>query len=227
MKRKIIVSSGRTMPKKGRDKIAASFTAAIIFLIFLALAPSLGHAMAPSNADVLSSSSTATYVYSHNAGVPFSDSNGLTEFSMPANQTTAYIVYSVTMGEMNDRSAGKVILKTDYTGSANVTLGFGTNESNFEPESYVSVNNASKITIPVSYSMLDGNQAAHLIIKITSKAVSYDISMQIVGNKGYSTFLGPASVAEIMDWIGGILILILAFVGSPLHDINIRVKRGN
>ena len=58
MKRKIIVSSGRTMPKKGRDKIAASFTAAIIFLVFLALAPSLGHAMAPANADVLSSSST-------------------------------------------------------------------------------------------------------------------------------------------------------------------------
>ena len=75
--------------------------------------------------------------------------------------------------------------------------------------------------------MLDGNQASHLIIKITSKAVSYDLSMKIVGNKGYSTFLGPASVAEIMDWIGGILILILAFVGSPPHDINIRVKRGN
>ena len=227
MKRKIIVSNGRTMPKKGRDKIAASFTAAIIFLVFLALAPSLGHAMAPANADVLSSGSTATYVYSHNAGVPFSNVNASTDFSMPVNQTTAYIVYNATMGEMNDRSVGKVLLTTDYTGSANVTLGFGTNESNFEPESYVSVNNASTVTIPVTYAMLDGNQASHLIIKITSKAVSYDISMKIVGNKGYSTFLGPASVAEIMDWIGGILILILAFVGSPLHDINIRVKRGN
>ena len=227
MKRKIIVSSGRTMPKKGRDKIAASFTAAIIFLVFLALAPSLGHAMAPTNADVLSSGSTATYVYAHNTGIPFSDTNGLTAFSMPVNQTTAYIEYGVTMGEMNDRSAGKVILKTDYTGAENITLGFGTNQSNFVKESYVSVNNASKVTIPVSYGMLDGNQASHLIIKITSKAVSYDISMKIVGNKGYSTFLGPASVAEIMDWIGGILILILAFVGSPLHDINIRVKRGN
>ena len=227
MKRKIIVSNGRTMPKKGRDKIAASFTAAIIFLVFLALAPAMGHAMAPANADVLSSGSTATYVYSHNAGVPFSNVNASTDFSMPVNQTTAYIVYNATMGEMNDRSVGKVLLTTDYTGSANVTLGFGTNESNFEPESYVSVSNASKVTIPVSYSMLDGNQASHLIIKITSKAVSYDISMKIVGNKGYSTFLGPASVAEIMDWIGGILILILAFVGSPLHDINIKVKRGN
>ena len=225
--KKIIVSSGRSMPKKGRDKIAASFSAAIIFIVFLALAPAIGHAFAPANSTVLASDSNAVYIYSDNAGVPFSNVNGTAEFSMPVNQTTVYIEYNATMAEMNDRSVGKVILTTNYDGASNAILGFGTNEKNFVPESYVSVNNSSKITIPVSYSMLDGNQSSHLMIKLTSKAVSYHISMKIIGNNGYTTFLGPASVAEIMDWIGGIIILILAFVGSPLHDVNIRVRRGN
>ena len=223
MAKVVYVRNGRSMSKRARDKILTIFVGIISVLIFIIAAPALGHAIAPANATVLSPESSPSYIYGSNGtSVPFAVTNSTAQFS-PQTHTT-YLVYPATMAEMNSRSVGKITVSTGYTGSVNATLGFGTNPSNFVPESYVTVHNGSKIAIPVTYSMLDGNQSSHMMIELGSNATSYAIVTTVTGNSGLTTFLGTASIAEIMYFVGGIVILMVAFVGSTVHDLNVSVK---
>ena len=226
-KNKIIVKAGDEGPgSKGGRKVAWGFGGIVIFLVLLISGPSLGSAMAPPNQVVLQAESHAVYVYNETGGpIPFAVVNSTAEFSLPVNTTVVYVEFNVTAAELNARDAGRVNVTTGFSGNVNATLGFGSNASDFIPESYSTVVNGSAFSIPVSYGMLTGNQTLPMMIRLNSSTLSYHIRVVVYGNSGFVSPFGPANTEQILYWIGGIVLGVSAFMGSPMHDIRIGKRR--
>jgi len=227
MPSKLVVQSGSESPgSKGRRKIEWGFGGVVVFLVLLISGPALGSAMAPPNQVVLQAESHAIYVFNDTGGpIPFAVVNSTAEFSMPLNATVVYVQFNLTAGELNARNAGKINVTTGFTGNVNATLGFGSNVSGFIPEAYHTAVNGSAFTIPLEYGMLTGNQTVPMMIRFNSTAPSYRISIVVYGNSGFVSPFGPANTEQILYWIGGIVLGVSAFMGSPMHDIRIGKRR--
>ena len=104
--------------------------------------------------------------------------------------------------------------------TGNESLGFGSNESNFQPFLNVSLKNESTEYVQLQPQYITGNQSSFLMIRLAGNITSYSFNVQVFGNSQFS-FLGPFAGEQIGYLISGIVIFGAAFVESPWFDIEI------
>ncbi len=143
------------------------------------------------------------------------------------NYNPDYIVYNITVGQMNTYAVNKLNLTTDFTENVTAYFGVGTSASNFQAlTDVVASGNASKdIVLPISPAMLTGNQSYHAMVELlftnaTDAPATYTLHLSASGVKGgVSTYLAGEDSGYIL---GGTLLFIFGFFAMPWHDVTIR-----
>ena len=207
----------------------------IIFLVAFLIVPigaSLGNAFVAGhdNSSVLQSQSVATYITgSNSAAVPFASANGTATFSFPSSTSnnitvydhTVYLRTNLTLAELNNYAVSKFVLATNDKENVNVTLGTGYNKTDFVPIYMSSVTNGSSIAIPVSAAMLTGNQSAPVTFEINANVTAMSLKVSTYGNDGLVTIFGAYPVMQVTYLIGGVLLLVAAFIQIGAYDMNL------
>lgn len=209
-------------PAKSKGKRYVVMGIVIIFL-GIGLTPvmtGMGAILSHANANVLSSQDNAIYVYgATGSAIPFSSVNGSVEYTMPVNQSTSYVEFNATVQDLINHAVNKIILTTGYAGNANVTMGFGTNVSNFEGYEIVDAVNGTSLTFPVSQTYLNGNQSAHLMFEISSKAPSLLVTETAHGSSAVDSV--TFTLETYSYYISGIIVLIGMFLANPWVDLDL------
>ena len=139
---------------------------------------------------------------------------------MPYNESVSYSLTNLTQGELNDFSVSNLTILFGYPVTANESLGFGSNESNFQPFLNISLKNESTEYVQLLPQYITGNQSSFLMIRMSGNTTSYSFNVQVFGNSQFS-FLGPFAGEQIGYLISGIVIFGADFVESPWFDIEI------
>jgi len=209
----------------------------IIFLVAFLIVPigaSLGNAFVAGhdNSSVLQSQSVATYITGPNStAVPFASANGTTTFSFPTytshNTTvyehTVYLRTNLTLAELNNYAVSKFVIATNDKGNVNITLGTGYNKTDFVPIYMASVTNGSSITIPISAALTTGNQSAPVTFEINANVTAMSLKISTYGNDGLVTIFGAYPVMQVTYLVGGVLLLVAAFIQIGAYDMDLRV----
>lgn len=220
--------SGTSKGSRGTFALLIIFIVAILIIPIGAGVGSLsvsGH----DRSSVLSSESATTYISGTSGPVPFGQVNGTTTFDFPSSTSnnvttyihTVYIRTNLTVRELNNFAVSEIILSTSDKANVNVTMGTGINATDFVPIAEVSALNGSSIKIPLSPALLTGNQSSPVTLEITANVTSMSLKMQILGNNGLLTILGPYSVMQFTYLLGGVILLISAFAEISVYDIDI------
>ena len=217
---------------KGSRAMLSMFVIFIMAILILPIGAGLGNLMVAGhdNTLILQSESVSTYVVGSNgAVVPFGQVNGTASFDFPSSTTnnttvydhTVYLRTNLTLAELNNYAVNKFIIATNDKGNVNVTLGTGYNKTDFVPIYMASVTNGSSITIPVSAAMLTGNQSAPVTFEINANVTAMSLKISTYGNNGLVTIFGAYPVMQVAYLIGGVMLLIAAFVQIGAYDMDL------
>ena len=212
-----------TAKSKGKRGIFALAVGIIAVIMAIFLSSVIGHSLVSLNdhSPVLRGDSQTQFIYNATGtGIAFASVNGTTTFDMPYNETVSYILTNLTQGELNDFSVSNLTVVFGSHVTGNESLGFGSNESNFQPFLNVSLKNESTEYVQLQPQYITGNQSSFLMIRLAGNTTSYSFNVQVFGNSQFS-FLGPFAGEQIGYLISGIVIFGAAFVESPWFDIEI------
>ena len=212
-----------TAKSKGKRGIFALAVGIIAVIMAIFLSSVIGHSLVSLNdhSSVLKGDTQTQFIYNvTGSGIAFASVNGTTTFDMPYNETVSYILTNLTQGELNDFSVSNLTVTFSSQVTGNESLGFGSNESNFQPFLNVSLKNESTEYVQLQPQYITGNQSSFLMIRLAGNTTSYSFNVQVFGNSQFS-FLGPFAGEQIGYLISGIVIFGAAFVESPWFDIEI------
>ena len=212
-----------TAKSKGKRGIFALAVGIIAVIMAIFLSSVIGHSLVSLNdhSPVLRGDTQTQFIYNATGtGIAFASVNGTTTFDMPYNATVSYVLTNLTQGELNDFSVSNLTVMFGSQVTGNESLGFGSNESNFQPFLNVSLKNESTEYVQLQPQYITGNQSSFLMIRLAGNITSYSFNVQVFGNSQFS-FLGPFAGEQIGYLISGIVIFGAAFVESPWFDIEI------
>jgi hypothetical protein len=215
-----------TAKSKGKRGIATLAFGLFIVILAPAIGSLTGHALISNsdNSHVLAPNSVTQFIFnSSGSGIAFAEINGTVTFDMPVNQSVAYVLTNVTVGEMNDYSVSRMAELFGSPVFVNETLGFGTNSSNFQPFLNVTASNTTQENVSVGPQYLTGNQSSYLMFRLSGKETSYSFSFSLYGNNQFS-FLGPFAGEQVAYLIAGIMIIGAAALQAPWYDLEVNGK---
>ena len=210
--------SGTSKGKRG------IFALLIIFLVAIIIMPAsaaLGNAFISGhdNSRILQQESQVIFISGSSGPIPFGSVNGTSTFDLPQNSTTVYLETNLTLGELNNFAVSRIVLGTTASGYVNVTMGTGSNSSNFVPIASVSAYNTTSIAIPTAPQYLTGNQSSPVEIRITASVTAMSVSIDTYGNNGLVTIFGPYPVEQTGYLIGTVLMFASAFLEISVWDL--------
>jgi hypothetical protein len=227
---------------KGSRGILALLIIFVVALLIVPVGAGLGGLFVSGHdsSHVLVPESSTVYISGNSGPIPFGQVNGTTTFDFPSTTAhnittyshTVFLETNLTLRELNNFAVSQIVLSTSDSRNVNVTMGTGINSTNFVPIASVSEVNGSTIKIPISPALLTGNQSSRVTMEITANISSLSITTQVLGNNGLVTVLGSYSVMQFTYLLGGVLLLISAFVEISVYDIDIHafgsmpVKKG-
>ena len=231
--RKVIHGRESGTSKGSRSMLALLIIFLVAFLI-VPIGASLGNAFVAGhdNTSILQTQSVTTYITGPNStAVPFASANGTTTFSFPTytshNTTvyehTVYLRTNLTLAELNNYAVSKFVIATNDKGNVNITLGTGYNKTDFVPIYMASVTNGSSITIPISAALTTGNQSAPVTFEINANVTAMSLKISTYGNDGLVTIFGAYPVMQVTYLVGGVLLLVAAFIQIGAYDMDLRV----
>ena len=135
-----------TAKSKGKRGIFALAVGIIAVITAIFLSSVIGHSLVSLNdhSPVLRGDTQTQFIYNATGtGIAFASVNGTTTFDMPYNETVSYILTNLTQGELNDFSVSNLTVMFGSQVTGNESLGFGSNESNFQPFLNISLKNES------------------------------------------------------------------------------------
>ena len=206
----------------------------IIFIVAILIVPigaGLGNLFVSGhdNSHVLANESTTSYITGSTGPIPFGQVNGTTTFDFPSSTTnntttyyhTVYLQTNLTLGEMNNFAVSQIVISTSDSGNVNLTMGSGTNQTDFVPIISVSSVNGTSIKLPISPQSLTGNQSSPVTFEITANVTALSLSVQTFGNNGLVTVFGPYPVMQVSYLLGAVLLFASAFLEISVYDIDI------
>ena len=208
---------------KAARKFLGLFIALISVFLMIFLSASVGHALVSTNdnSSVLQAQSITTYVYDNTTAIPFAQVNGTATFDFPANVSEIWVQSNLTVAELNNFAVAKLVLSTSDSHAANVSIGTGTNVSNFAPFAYQSLKNFSTASFAISPSALTGNQSANIMLLIQSNVTSISLTMHAYGNTGLVTSFGSYPAEQMGYLIGTIFTVLATVLVAPWYDIGV------
>ncbi len=212
-----------TAKSKGKRGIFALAVGIIAVIMAIFLSSVIGHSLVSLNdhSPVLKGDTQTQFIYNATgSGIAFASVNGTTTYDMPFNETVSFVLTNLTQGELNDFSVSNLTILFGYPVTANESLGFGTNVSNFQPILNISLKNESSEYVQLQPQYITGNQSSYLMVRMAGNTTSYSFNVFAYGNSQFS-FLGPFAGEQIGYLISGIVIFGAAFVESPWFDIEI------
>ena len=216
-----------TAKSKGKRGIVGLAVGIVAVTMAIFLSSVIGHSLVSLNdhSSVLKGDTQTQFIYNATgAGIAFASVNGTTTYDMPFNGTVSYVLTNLTQGELNDFSVSNLTILFGSPVTGNESLGFGTNESNFQPFLNVSLKNESTEYVQLQPQYITGNQSSYLMVRLSGNTTSYSFNVFVYGNRQFS-FLGPFAGEQVGYLISGIVIFGAAFMESPWLDIEI-MKRG-
>ena len=210
--------SGTSKAKRGTLALLIIFLAA---MIIMPASAALGNAFISGhdNSRILQQESQVIFISGSSGPIPFGSVNGTSTFDFPQNSTTVYLESNLTLGELNNFAVSRIVLGTSYSGQVNVTMGTGSNASNFIPMISVNANNTSSISIPTEPQYLTGNQSSPIEFRITASVTAMSVNIQSYGNNGLVTIFGPYPVEQTGYLIGTVLMFASAFLEISVWDL--------
>ena len=216
-----------TAKSKGKRGIFALAVGIIAVVMAIFLSSVIGHSLVSLNdhSSVLKGDTQTQFIYNATgSGIAFASVNGTTTYDMPYNETVSYVLTNLTQGELNDFSVFNLTVLFGSPITGNESLGFGSNESNFQPFLNVSLKNESSEYVQLQPQFITGNQSSYLMIRMSGNTTSYSFNVFVYGNRQFS-FLGPFAGEQVGYLVSGMVIFAAAFMESPWLDIEI-MKRG-
>ncbi len=216
-----------TAKSKGKRGIFALAVGIIAVVMAIFLSSVIGHSLVSLNdhSSVLKGDTQTQFIYNATgSGIAFASVNGTTTYDMPYNETVSYVLTNLTQGELNDFSVSNLTVLFGSPITGNESLGFGSNESNFQPFLNVSLKNESSEYVQLQPQFITGNQSSYLMIRMSGNTTSYSFNVFVYGNRQFS-FLGPFAGEQVGYLVSGMVIFAAAFMESPWLDIEI-MKRG-
>ena len=206
---------------KGRRGIFALLIIFLVAVIIMPASAALGNAFISGhdNSQILQQESQVIYISGSSGPIPFGSINGTSTFDFPQNSTTVYLETNLTLGELNNFAVSRIVLGTSYPGQVNVTMGTGSNVSNFIPVVSANSSNTSSIAIAMAPQYLTGNQSSPVELKITASVTAMSVNLQSYGNNGLVTVFGPYPVEQTGYLIGTILMFAAAFLEISVWDL--------
>lgn len=209
----------------------------VIFLVVLLMAPigtAVGQAFVTGHDDshILQDESSVAYISGSGSPVPFASANGTATFDFPSTTShnvttyshTVYVESHLTLAELNNFAASKIVLASNVK-AFNVTMGTGTNSTNFSPISSVTSGNSTSASLPISPALLTGNQSAPVTFKIQANSSAMSLSISTYGNNGLVTVFGPYPALQVAYIIGAIILFAASFMELSMYDINLNVRK--
>ena len=86
-----------------------------------------------------------------------------------------------------------------------------------------SVANGSSITIPISAALTTGNQSAPVTFEINANVTAMSLKISTYGNDGLVTIFGAYPVMQVTYLVGGVLLLVAAFIQIGAYDMDLGV----
>ncbi len=216
-----------TAKSKGKRGIFALAVGIIAVVMAIFLSSVIGHSLVSLNdhSSVLKGDTQTQFIYNATgSGIAFASVNGTTTYDMPYNETVSYVLTNLTQGELNDFSVSNLTVLFGSPITGNESLGFGSNESNFQPFLNVSLKSESSEYVQLQPQFITGNQSSYLMIRMSGNTTSYSFNVFVYGNRQFS-FLGPFAGEQVGYLVSGMVIFAAAFMESPWLDIEI-MKRG-
>lgn len=214
---------------KGKRVILSLLVFFIALLVIAPIGASLGHEFVSSrdNSLVLQDQSIVTYVSGAKSPVPFGSVNGTATFDFPSttvNTTTTYqhVVYvrtNLTERELNNFAVSKMLILTNLKANSTIELGTG-NASSFSPFLVQNVKNSTSIQLNLSTPLLTGNQSAPLTVRMYANVTTISMKIEVRGNNGLFTSIGPYQTLQFAYLVGGILLLFSGFFSLSMYDVD-------
>ena len=154
------------------------------------------------------------------SSIAISEPNGTYNYSLSANGYTAKpyqgnVTISGKAVTVNVTFT-KVLLPSVKT---TITIGFGTSAKNFIPLRSVTINGTLVTFLMEPYYLAGTNGSSHFMVEISSPVSMHYVSLQLVGNNGTLSHLGPLAWENVGYVVGGSAILLMAVLSAPWLDI--------
>lgn len=213
---------------KGKRSIIALFVIVFVILLIGPTASGMGGLFVHGHdsTHVLQAQSSTEYITGSAGAIPFGSVNGTATFDFPANTTTVYVQSNMTLAELNDFSASKIILSSSVK-NFTVLMGTGTNSSDFTPIASSSSGNSSSASFPIQEYEILGNQSSPITFEITANVTSMSLHMATYGNSGLVTDFGPYQVLQTGYIIGAIMLFAAAFFSLSMYDISLKPMKAS
>ncbi len=145
--------------------------------------------------------------------------------------TTDYLLTNMTIGEMNLHSVSKYNISTSIAVNTTAILGYGSSYSNFVPIATSAFTAAKNKTADFGYAIspayLTGNQSMYLMIELemSNKSTPASYTIGLHANGVASGLFGYQTGEDVGYVIGGISILVFAFLSMPYYDLQVRQSK--
>ncbi|PYB68290.1 hypothetical protein DMB44_04395 [Thermoplasma sp. Kam2015] len=223
-----------TRSESGTSKGARGMLALLIIFIVAMLIVPIGAGLGGlflsghDSSHVLQNESSVVYITGTSGPVPFGQVNGTATFDFPSatvnNVTTyshtVYVESNLILAELNNFAVSRIMFSTKAK-DFNVTMGTGTNATDFVPVFNSSSGNSTFLSLAISPALLTGNQSSPVTFEIQANVTSMSLSISAYGNNSLVTVFGPYPVMQISYIIGAVLLFASAFLEISVHDISL------
>lgn len=211
----------------------------LIFVALLVIVPvgaDMGNGLVSGhdNSHILQSQSIVTYVYGQKTSVPFAQTNGTATFSFPSTSTTnstnvttvtyqhvVFVKLNLTLQELNNFAASKMVLTTNYKGNSSVELGTGNNSTTFQAFTDNNFINSTSMEVNLTTPLMTSNQSQSVMIRMYANVTSISMKASVYGSNGLLTSVGPYQVVQFSYLIGGVILLFAGFFSLSMYDVDL------